>query len=230
LNLIGLMIFGANVEQVLGTGAYFLIYATSIIGGNLLSLFLHRHHIYRAYGASGGVSGLTFAFVLIAPQSILRMWLMPVPLPAWAYAIAFMLASFWGIRRSEDNISHDAHLGGAIFGLVCAALIEPELVRRNPQFFLLLLAIAGGLVGWLLINPMGLPLRVFLENRAPLRKSKSKPPPHKIEALQLDTILDKLGRKGIDSLTEEEKQFLDESSNKLRRRAESKKPDSGLAI
>jgi membrane associated rhomboid family serine protease len=230
LNLIGLMVFGANVERALGIGPYLLIYAISILGGNLLSLFLHRHHIYRAYGASGGVSGLTFAFVLIAPQASIGFGFMPISMPAWVYAIVYMLVSFWGIRGGTDNIGHDAHLGGAIFGLAGAALLEPELVRESPRFFLLLLIIAGGLLGWLLVNPMGLPVRVFFEDRVPFKKARSERPRHKVEGRQLDAILEKIGKKGIQSLSEEEKQLLDETSGKLRRRSESKKPDSGLAI
>jgi membrane associated rhomboid family serine protease len=231
LNVLGLMVFGANVERALGIGPYLLIYATSILGGSLLSLFLHRHHIYRAYGASGGVSGLTFAFVLIAPRATISAGLLPVGMPAWIYAIVYMLASFWGIQRSEDGIGHDAHLGGAIFGLGCAALLEPELVRANPSFFLLLLAIAGGLMAYLVVNPMGLPIRSFLGAGSPFRKSRpAKPPRHKVENRQVDAILEKIGKKGLQSLTDEEKQLLDETSGKLRRRSETKKPDSGLAI
>ena len=231
MNVIGLIIFGGLIERSLGIGPYFLIYAVSIVGGNLLSLFLHRHHLYRAYGASGGVSGLTFAFVLLAPGSIIRMWMMPIPMPAWLYAIAYMLASFWGIHRSDDGIGHDAHLGGAIFGLGCAALLEPELVRASPRLFLLLLAISGGMMAYLVINPMGLPIQSFLAAGSLFRRSRpAKPARHKVENRQVDAILEKIGRKGLQSLTDDEKQLLDETSVKLRRRSESKKPDSGLAI
>jgi membrane associated rhomboid family serine protease len=230
LNVFGLLAFGASVESSLGAGPYLVIYATSVLGGNLLSLYLHRHHVYRAYGASGGVLGVTFAYVLMAPDAIIRMMFMPIPMPAWLFAIILLLASFWGIRRGSDNIGHDAHLGGAVFGLLCTALLEPEFVRENPRLFLLLMIIAVGLLAWVIRNPMGLPVRSFFGRDSISGKSRQQPSPHRIENLRLDAILEKISRKGMDSLTEQEKQLLDETSGKLRRRSESKKPDSGLAI
>src|SRR5258708_10459010 len=103
LNVVGLLAFGPTVESVLGRGQYLLVYLGSIVGGNLLSLFLHRHHVYRAYRASGGVSGIVFACVLISPLATFRLWMMPLPMPAWIYAIVFMGASFWGIKRASEN-------------------------------------------------------------------------------------------------------------------------------
>src|SRR5262245_56430199 len=58
LNMLSLYLFGLPIELHYGPGHFLLIYFASIIGGDLLSLWIHRHHEYRAYGASGGVSGL----------------------------------------------------------------------------------------------------------------------------------------------------------------------------
>src|SRR5436190_18225115 len=65
LNMISLYIFGGAIELFFGSGQFLLIYFASIIGGDLLSLWIHRHHEYRAYGASGGVSGLSFAYIIL---------------------------------------------------------------------------------------------------------------------------------------------------------------------
>src|SRR6184192_961607 len=54
-NMMSLYFFGAGLEAHLGKPQFLLVYFGSIIGGDLLSLFVHRHHDYRSYGASGGV-------------------------------------------------------------------------------------------------------------------------------------------------------------------------------
>src|SRR5207237_4237613 len=65
LNLLSLYFFGSSVEMSLGTAQFLLIYFGAVIGGNLLSLYVHRLHDYRAYGASGGVCGIIFAYILM---------------------------------------------------------------------------------------------------------------------------------------------------------------------
>jgi membrane associated rhomboid family serine protease len=59
-NMVGLYCFGRVLEWSLGRMDFLLIYFGAVIGGNLLSLYVHRHHEYAAYGASGGVCGLVF--------------------------------------------------------------------------------------------------------------------------------------------------------------------------
>ena len=78
---------------------------------------------------------------------------------------------------------------------------------------------------------MFLPLESLF--RAPFTKKKTSLaalPKHKRENLEIDTILDKIAAKGIQNLTKEEKAMLDRMSGKYRRRADSNKPESGLAI
>jgi hypothetical protein len=75
-----------------------------------------------------------------------------------------------------------------------------------------------------------LPLSAFLERPKRWRQPPTGMPKHRRESLQVDAILEKISQRGFESLTAEEKAVLGEVSGKYRRRAESKKPDSGLAI
>ncbi len=68
LNMFSLFFFGRGVESALGSAQFLLIYFGAIVGGDLLSLYVHRHHEYRSYGASGGVCGIIFASILIHPS------------------------------------------------------------------------------------------------------------------------------------------------------------------
>jgi membrane associated rhomboid family serine protease len=228
-NMVSLYLFGGTLERALGKTDFLLIYFGAIIGSNLLSLYVHRHHDYLAYGASGGVCGVIFAYILLFPGSGIMLYF-AVPIPGWLYAIGFMVGSFVALKKAKDNIGHDAHLGGAIVGLLIAAALHPEAVAYNWKIFLLVLGLAIVLLIYLWLNPLFLSSPSFFNRPFKVRRPQSNLPRHKRENLQVDAILDKIAKSGTDSLTADERALLEEASGKLRRRAESKKPESGLAI
>jgi membrane associated rhomboid family serine protease len=230
LNMMSLYAFAVPIELYYGRSEFLMIYFGSIVGGDLLSLYVHRHHVYQSYGASGGVCGIIFAYMMLFPGNDMRMFFMPFGVPAWLYAIGFILYSFYGMKTGLGNIGHDAHLGGAIIGLLIAVGFHPEAVRSNLAVFLVVLVPAVLLLIYLWRNPMLLEAPVF---RLPFTKSKggrAALPKHKRETLEMDAILDKIAAKGIQSLTKDEKAMLDRMSGKYQRRSDSKRPESGLAI
>jgi membrane associated rhomboid family serine protease len=228
-NMVGLYVFGRIVEWSLGARDLLLIYFGAVIGGGLLSLYVHRHHEYQAYGASGGVSGVIFAYLLLFPGAGIELYF-AVPIPGWVYAIGFMVGSFVAMKRAKDNIGHDAHLGGAIVGLLVAAALHPQAALYNWTIFLLVLVPAILLLVCLWLNPLFLPIPSLFDRATRARNRRSNLPAYKKENMQVDALLEKIGRNGVDSLTAEERAFLERVSGKYRRRAESKKPESGLAI
>jgi len=230
LNMMSLYAFAEQIELYYGRSEFLMMYFGSIIGGDLFSLYIHRHHVYQSYGASGGVCGIIFAYMMLFPGGNIRMFFLPFAFPAWLYAIGFILYSFYGMKTGLGNIGHDAHLGGAIIGLLIAAGFHPEAVRHNITVFLIVFVSAVLLLIYLWRNPMMLEVPVF---RLPFTRKKTNPeilPKHKRENLEMDAILDKIAAKGINSLSKEEKAMLDRMSGKYQRRADSKRPESGLAI
>lgn len=231
-NMLSLYAFAETIELFYGRSEFLGIYFGAIIGGSLLSLYVHRHHLYQAYGASGGVCGVLFAYMLLFPGGSIRMFFLPFGIPAWLYAVGFMLYSFYGMKENNrGNIGHDAHLGGAIIGLLIAAGLHPERVRNNLTVFLIVFISAVLLLIYLWRNPTLLPLAAVF--RTPFAKTKNRLaelPRHKRENLEMDAILDKIAKKGLHSLTKDEQTMLARMSGKYQRRSESKKPESGLAI
>jgi membrane associated rhomboid family serine protease len=227
-NMLSLFLFGNAVELAAGKSQFLAIYFGAVVGGNLLSLYVHRHHEYCAYGASGGVCGIIFAHILLFPGSSVSMYFLPVYVPGWLYAIGYLAISFYGMKEHRGNVGHDAHLGGAIIGLLIAAVLNPSSVSDNPTVFLVVLIPAILLLGYVWLNPLFLPVTSFFGAKSKTRASRL--PKYKQENLQLDAILEKIASKGMDSLSREEKALLREASGKYQRRAESKKPESGLAI
>jgi membrane associated rhomboid family serine protease len=228
-NMVGLYIFGRIVEWSLGVTSLLAIYFGAVIGGSLLSLYVHRHHQYQAYGASGGVCGVVFAYLLLFPGAGIRLYF-ALPIPGWLYAIGFMVGSIVAMKQARDNIGHDAHLGGAIVGLLIAAALHPEAALANWTIFLLVLVPAILLLVYLWLNPLWLTIRPFWARGFPTKSRRSKLPAYKQENARVDALLDKVARDGMHSLTAEERAFLEGVSNRYRRREESKKPESGLAI
>ena len=141
-----------------------------------------------------------------------------------------MVGSFIALKQAKDNVGHDAHLGGAIVGLLIAAGLHPQAVAYNWKIFLLVLGLAILLLIYLWLNPMFLAMPSFFDRPFRVRNRRSNLPRHKRENLQVDAVLDKIAKSGADSLTADEKALLEEVSDKMRRRAESKKPESDLPI
>jgi membrane associated rhomboid family serine protease len=249
MNMLSLYFFGPRLELVFGPVQFLGIYLAAIIGGNLLALYAHRHHDYRALGASGGVVGIIFAYIILFPGSRLSIGLVPIFVPSWLYAIAYLLASFYGMHTKMTNVGHDAHLGGALVGLFTAVALHPESIRYNPLLFTTISMGTILLYLYLAKNPMFLPLEGidFTKPKARQRSRSTRPlfdrlfdwtrprrrpspTPSSRPDRQIDAILQRISEHGIDSLTEEEKRTLHEVSDKFRRRAVRKDPESGFPI
>ena len=142
--------FGENIEHYYGWPLLLGIYAASLVGGSLLALAIHRNHgDYSAVGASGAVSGVLFASIFLLPGGSIMMMFLPIPIPASVFAVGYTVVSIYGIKSQQGNIGHEAHLGGAITGLLLIALLYPRAVLYSLWLFLLILAIVLGFFGFL---------------------------------------------------------------------------------
>ncbi len=149
-NLISFYSFASGVERLYGGGILLLIYLASILGGSALSFWLHRGESYRALGASGGVCGVIYASIFLLPGSSIYIFFIPYPIPASIYAVLFLVVSIWGIKSRMGNIGHDAHLGGALVGLLVTSLLYPRIIQAQPILFATILIISIALMIWLL--------------------------------------------------------------------------------
>ncbi len=142
-NMITLFFFGRSVERLfapyIGAMGFALFYLSAILVAMLPSYLRHRHDPrYRSLGASGGVSAVLFAFILVQPWSLI--FVMFVPMPAILYAVLYIGYSVWMDRRGGDNVNHSAHLWGAGYGLLFTVMMEPRVLATfgqrlmNPSF------------------------------------------------------------------------------------------------
>lgn len=128
VNMITLFFFGPTVERLLGGVGFLIIYFGSDITANLATLARYRDDpAYGAVGASGAISGVLFSFCLFAPLEMI--FIMGVlPLPAIGFAVLYVAYSIYAARQLSDRIAHEAHLGGALGGVVLTIILAPEAV------------------------------------------------------------------------------------------------------
>ncbi|MBC6941318.1 MAG: rhomboid family intramembrane serine protease [Xanthomonadales bacterium] len=130
-NMITLYFFGQLIEAFyasrVGPLGFLLFYVIGLAVSSLPSWYEHRHDAaYRSLGASGAVSAVLFAYILLRPWSMIIVFV--VPLPAILYAVLYLGYTIYMERRQRDNINHSAHLWGALYGIVVTALIEPRVL------------------------------------------------------------------------------------------------------
>lgn len=145
-------VYGAAGMSNITTGyiMFAVVFIAAILAGNLLALFFQKNNpYYSAVGASGGVSGVLFAAIAAYPEMTLGIMFV-IPMPGWVFGILYLGYSVYGMQKQLGNIGHEAHLGGAIIGLIAPILFYPEIFTVNklyilgmlvPIAFLLVLAI-----------------------------------------------------------------------------------------
>ncbi len=139
LNMYVLYIFGDIVSGMLGTIPFIIIYIGSLFAGNLYALQYHKDEpFYSAVGASGAVSGIVYASILLYPGMSLYLFFIPIPIPGYIFGVGYLLYSIYGMKKQLGNIGHAAHLGGAIGGFALTLLLHPKLFATNTLFVVLL--------------------------------------------------------------------------------------------
>ncbi len=128
-NMFTLYFFADVVVRGFGPGKFIGIYFVSLIAGSLLAIFFHKNEPqYSAVGASGAVTGILYAAILLQPDMDLFLMFIPIPIPAYVVGIGYLLYSIYGMKSRLGNIGHTAHFGGAIGGFAMTLLFMPNII------------------------------------------------------------------------------------------------------
>lgn len=214
-NMIALYSFGLAVSRYLNIYEFSLLYFGSLIIGSLLSIYMHRHQSnYSAIGASGAVSGVVFASILFFPHGNVLLYFF-LPIPSWVFGIAYLLYSVYGMKAQNDNIGHEAHLGGALTGVLLALMFEPSLALKNWWLTVILLLIP---VLLFVFKPKSVSsgFNFKILNDDVKRTKRSVDDLYYNEQFEkekeLDRLLEKVGKDGVNSLSMNERKRLEELS------------------
>ncbi|MBS0000906.1 MAG: rhomboid family intramembrane serine protease [Cyclobacteriaceae bacterium] len=138
-NIITLYFFGSNMEYIFtylygGSGIlyYLVLYFMGMLIADIPTVIKHRDHPnYNSLGASGAVSAVLFASIIFNPTNKVCFFL-AICIPGFVFGILYLLYTYYQGRKMSDNINHDAHLYGALFGIIFSIMIRPGVV---PNFF-----------------------------------------------------------------------------------------------
>ena len=136
-NMFTLYFFGRNIEIIFknyglgGNAAYLALYIGGLVIADLPSYFKHRDDPnYRSLGSSGAVSAVVFATIVFSPWSSIYLY-GAFKISAALYAILFIVYCVYMGKQNRDNINHDAHLWGALFGMIFTlgliSVLQPSL-------------------------------------------------------------------------------------------------------
>ena len=130
VNMFTFYFFADSVIYRVGEVSFLIIYFVSLVFGNVLTYRLNRNNPnYNAVGASGAVMGIVYASILLNPS--MTLFLIVIPMPGYLFGIGYLFYSIYSMKQRNDNIGHEAHLGGAIAGFFTTILISPSVIFNN---------------------------------------------------------------------------------------------------
>jgi membrane associated rhomboid family serine protease len=134
-NMFTLYFFGRVIEEAFDTLFnskiyYLLFYFLALVASDIPTYIKHQNNpYYKAIGASGAVSAVVFCYILLDPWGTIGVFF--IPMPAVLYGVLYLGFTVYMSRRSEGSgINHDAHLWGAVFGLLFPLIFHPYLGLR----------------------------------------------------------------------------------------------------
>jgi membrane associated rhomboid family serine protease len=135
-NMLSLYFFAEQSMRVLGVARFLALYVTAAIVAFIpTTLRYMRKPDYNSLGASGAVAAVMFSAVLLHPKLKLQLMFLPIPVPGIVFAVAYLAYSAWHSYNAGDDINHDAHFSGAVYGALLTFAFEPARVERTLRSF-----------------------------------------------------------------------------------------------
>jgi len=134
INMFVLWSFGSIVQTfftndfgALGNMYFVGLYVGGVFFSSIFDYFKQKDNIYyNAVGASGAVAAIVFASIILYPNGRIFLFLIPIGIPSWIFGILYLAYSVYMGKRGQDNVGHNAHFWGSVFGIVYTLLINPE--------------------------------------------------------------------------------------------------------
>jgi membrane associated rhomboid family serine protease len=129
-NMFTFWFFAFPLERRIGSAAFAVLYFSSLVLSDVGTYLKHRNDPqYASLGASGAITAVLFAYIVYYPSASLLILPIPFPIPAPLFAVLYVAYSWYASRQAGGRINHDAHLGGALYGLAFVLLTDPAAFR-----------------------------------------------------------------------------------------------------
>lgn len=132
-NMFTFYAFAFALEATMGSVRFGILYFVSLVLSDIPTVIKYKNSFhYHSLGASGAISGVLFSYILFYPLNTLMIF--PLPIPIWAalFGVLYLIYSYYMSQNSRDHINHDAHLYGALTGIIFTIIMVPGIV---PHFF-----------------------------------------------------------------------------------------------
>lgn len=131
VNMFTLYMFAGKVTEVLGEGRFVALYVSAVVASSIPTTLRHmRDRGYTSLGASGAVAAVMFSAILLHPKLKLAFFFVPIPVPAVVVAAGYLAYSAYRSWAADDNVNHDAHFAGAVYGSLFTYALEPARAER----------------------------------------------------------------------------------------------------
>lgn len=136
-NMFSFYFFGQQLEYIfryvfgpeMGNIYFILMYGLGIVVSDIPTLFKHQNNPgYNSLGASGAVAAVIFGCILFQPLQDICIYGV-LCFPGFILGTVYIIYSYYSSKRSRDRINHDAHLFGALFGLVYCIVLYPNVIN-----------------------------------------------------------------------------------------------------
>lgn len=201
-NMLGLWFLGRAVEERYGWSEFWRIYLISIVFGGMVYLGADQVYGPKApvVGASGAVLAVTMLFVFNYPRNIIYLYIFPVE--AWVLGLLIILSNF--VFTSGPHVAYDVHAAGIIFAAI---------YYYGHLNFGFMDNLSGSFRFWRR-KTFGPKLKKFDGGSSTSESNDA-------DATRADMLLEKIQQKGMDSLSNKEKKFLEDYSQKVRQKQKS---------
>jgi membrane associated rhomboid family serine protease len=133
--------FAFGLEREIGSARFLALYVFGLLISDAGTWWQHhREPGYQTLGASGAILAVLFASIIYFPTSSLYLMLLPVPIPAPLFALGYLAYTWYASSRSLGRVNHDAHLAGALGGILFVALTDAPALGRAWEAFRRLIA------------------------------------------------------------------------------------------
>jgi len=129
-NMLSYSFFAFDLEPILGHWQFGFLYILSLILSDLPSIYKHKDDDrYSSLGASGAVSGVIFSAIIYNPVGLMGIMFLPIQIYAFVFGILYLIYCNYASKHARDNINHDAHMFGALSGLLITIVLHPHVVH-----------------------------------------------------------------------------------------------------
>lgn len=131
------MTYIAKYGQLNGTLFFVAFFILSALFSTIIPFVRHKDNpSYRSLGASGIAAAMIFAVILLAPNTRFGFFFIPIGIPAYIFGPLYLAFEIYADRKGNTGIAHDAHIGGALFGILFVLITNIEAVKTSINSFL----------------------------------------------------------------------------------------------